>query len=45
MRGTAGESVWYAPEAKAVVKRVSVRPGDERSTNTTTVELVSYKLN
>ena len=41
----ATESVWFAPEAKAVVKRIQTRPGAERSRDIRTTELLSYKLN
>ena len=45
MRGSASESVWYAPDPKAVVKRVQMRPGTQRSRDLITYELVAYKLN
>jgi hypothetical protein len=45
MRGSASESVWYAPEAKAVVKRVQMRPGSQRTRDLITFELVAYKIN
>jgi len=44
-RGSASESVWYAPDAKAVVKRVQMRPGTQGMRDLTTFELVAYKLN
>ena len=44
-RGSASESLWYAPEAKAVVKRVQMRPGTQGSRDITTFELMAYKLN
>jgi hypothetical protein len=43
-RGSASESLWYAPEAKAVVKRIQMRPGIQGSRDITTFELVAYKL-
>jgi len=45
LQGSASESVWYAPEAKAVVKRVQMRPGSQRTRDLITYELVAYKLN
>jgi len=44
-RGSASESVWYAPEAKTVIKRVQMRPGTQGMRDLTTQELVAYKLN
>ena len=44
-RGSASESVWFAPDARAVVKRVQSRPTITRANNVTTTELLSYKLN
>jgi len=44
-RYAAQESVWYAPDAKAVVKRIQSRPGGNRANDVTTTELLSYKLN
>jgi hypothetical protein len=44
-RNAATESVWYAPDAKLVVKRVQTRPGTQRSKDITTTELMSYKIN
>jgi hypothetical protein len=44
-RNAACESVWYAPDAKLVVKRIQSRPGAQRSRDITTTELVSYKFN
>jgi len=45
MRGSASESVWFAPEAKAVVKRIQMRPGSQRTRDLITFELVAYKIN
>jgi hypothetical protein len=44
-RYAAQDSVWYAPDAKAVVKRIQSRPGGNRANDVTTNELFSYKLN
>jgi hypothetical protein len=44
-RGSASDSVWYAPDAKAVIKRVQSRPTVNRANDVTTTELISYKLN
>jgi hypothetical protein len=44
-RNAASESVWYAPDAKLVVKRIQARPGVQRSRDITTTELMSYKFN
>jgi len=44
-RYAAQDSVWYAPDAKAVVKRIQSRPGGNRANDVTTIELLSYKLN
>lgn len=44
-RQSASESIWYAPEAKAVVKRIQTRPGVRGAADVTTYELVAYKLN
>lgn len=44
-RAASSESLWFAPEAKTVVKRIQTRPGGERSKDVTTTELLSYKLN
>jgi hypothetical protein len=44
-RGSASESVWFAPDAKAVIKRIQSRPTVTRANDVTTFELLSYKLN
>lgn len=44
-RNAASESLWYAPEAKLVVKRIQTRPGVQRSRDITTTELMAYKYN
>lgn len=44
-RGSASESLWYAPEVKSVVKRLQMRPGTQGSRDITTYELTAYKLN
>jgi hypothetical protein len=44
-RYAAQDSVWYAPDARNVVKRVQSRPGGNRANDVTTIELLSYKLN
>lgn len=44
-RNAASESIWYAPDAKLVVKRIQARPGVQRSRDITTTELMSYKFN
>jgi hypothetical protein len=44
-RYAAQDSVWYAPDAKTVVKRIQSRPGGNRANDVTTTELLSYKLN
>jgi hypothetical protein len=46
-RSSASESIWYAPEAKVIVKRVQTRPSGTRANayDVTTIVLVAYKLN
>lgn len=44
-RQSASESIWYAPEAKVVVKRIQTRPGVQGARDVTTYELVAYKIN
>jgi hypothetical protein len=42
-RGSATETIWFAPEAKAIVKRVATRPGTGRGQDVTTTEVIAYK--
>ena len=44
-RNAASETIWYAPDAKVVVKRIQARPGGQRSRDITTTELLAYKFN
>jgi hypothetical protein len=46
-QAAASEDLWYAPEAKAVVKRVTTYPSAVRrnAVDQSTIELVSLKLN
>ena len=45
-RGSGSEVLWYAPEAKGLVKRVTNYASSERrnAIDTTTIELTSYKV-
>jgi hypothetical protein len=45
-RGSGSEVLWYAPEAKGLVKRVTHYSSSERrnAIDTTTIELTSYKV-
>jgi hypothetical protein len=45
-RGSGSEALWYAPEAKGFVKRVTNYSSSERrnAIDTTTIELTSYKV-
>lgn len=44
-RFAASETIWFVPEMKAIAKRVSVRPNPERGQDTTTTEVVAFRVN